>query len=438
MKWKPSAVVLGIVAAATLAWGEFGGSYVVPLDHSAIQYAELPVHDPVARLQQRIAAGEVKLEYSQNHGFLPAVLEALGVPKESQVLVFSKTSFQAPRIAPRLPRAIYFNDAVSVGWVRGGDVLELAAVDPKQGVIFYTMEQDSSSPPRFERRDTCLQCHHSGVTVGVPGLLVRSVYPEPTGMPLFQAGSFSTDHRSPLHERWGGWYVSGTHGKQTHMGNAVVRDRQRPGVLDSRDAQNVTELANYFDTGAYLTPHSDIVALLMFEHQVRMTNLITRVGWEARIAIHDDAVISKALGRPENELGESALRRIHDAAEELLEYMLFTNEAPLADPVAGVSGLAESFAKDAPKDSKGRSLRDLDLRTRLLRYPCSYLIYTESFDGMPSVVRDRVYRRLWQVLNGEDSSEKFANLSKDDRTAILEILRETKQGLPDYWQPARN
>jgi hypothetical protein len=292
--------------------------------------------------------------------------------------------------------------------------------------------------PCFERRDTCLQCHHSGVTVGVPGLLVRSVYPEPTGMPLFQAGSFSTDHRSPLHERWGGWYVSGTHGKQTHMGNAVVRDRQRPGVLDSRDAQNVTELANYFDTGAYLTPHSDIVALLMFEHQVRMTNLITRVGWEARIAIHDDAVISKALGRPENELGESALRRIHDAAEELLEYMLFTNEAPLADPVAGVSGLAESFAKDAPKDSKGRSLRDLDLRTRLLRYPCSYLIYTESFDGMPSVVRDRVYRRLWQVLNGEDSSEKFANLSKDDRTAILEILRETKQGLPDYWQPARN
>jgi hypothetical protein len=179
-------------------------------------------------------------------------LKALDVPQESQVLVFSKTSFQAPRIFPRVPRAIYFNDLVSVGWVRNGDVLEVTSVDPKQGVIFYTLDQEKVSKPRFERRDTCLQCHLSSATLGVPGLMVRSVYPDKYGMPLFAAGSFVTDHRSPLKERWGGWYVSGTHGSQVHMGNALVRDRSRTGNLAADENQNITDLSKYLDTTALL------------------------------------------------------------------------------------------------------------------------------------------------------------------------------------------
>lgn len=434
MRKREISAVAGCLAVAALGWADFSGSYTVPLTHDAIQYAARPVDDPVARLQKRISAGEAKIEFAQDRGYLASVLEALGVPAESQVLVFSKTSFQAPRIAPRLPRAIYFSDDVSVGWVRGGDMLEIAAVDPKQGVIFYTLDQEATEKPRFERRETCLQCHATGVTLGVPGLLVRSVYPEASGMPLFQAGTFVTDHRSPLNERWGGWYVSGTHGSQTHMGNAVVRDKQNPGSLDSKDAQNVTDLGAYFDTGAYLTPHSDIVALMALEHQVRMTNLITRVGYETRIALHDNAVIHKALGRPEEEIGDSAMGRIHAAAEEIIGYMLFTGEARLTEPVTGVSGFAESFGRGAPRDGHGRSLRDLDLKTRLPRYPCSYLIYSEAFDGMPAVVRDRIYRRLWEVLSGTDTDPRFASLSPEDRKAILEILLATKEGLPEYWR----
>ena len=432
-KSRSSRVLLAALAGALVALGGLGGSYVVPLDHDAIQYASRPVTDPVAKLQQSLASGEVTLEFDENTGYLPAVLKALNVPRESQVLVFSKTSFQAPRISPRMPRAIYFNDSVSVGWVRSGDVVEVASIDPKQGVIFYTLDQEKMTKPRFERRDTCLQCHASGVTVGVPGLVVRSVFPEQSGMPLFSAGSFVTDHRSPFKERWGGWYVSGTHGSQIHMGNAIVRDRNKPGELDAEGTQNLTDLAAHFDTGSYLAPHSDIVALMALEHQSHMTNLLTRVGWETRLAVHDSAAINKALDRPEAELSDSVNRRINNAVEELLEYMLFTEETRLTEPVRGVSGFSEVFVRSGPRDRQGRSLRDLDLKTRLLRYPCSYLIYSEAFDELPEITRDRLYRRLWEILTGRDTSAKFAKLLSKDRKAIIEILRDTKEGLPDYW-----
>lgn len=424
-----------VAVAATLALAAAGSSAIVNIDHDAIQYSKIPVDDPVARFQKRLNSGQARLEFTADRGYLDSLLKALDIPLESQVLVFSKTSFQAPRIAPRLPRALYFNDTVSVGWVRGGDVLELAAVDPRQGVIFYTLDQDPAAKPRFERRDTCLQCHQSGATEGVPGLVVRSVFPDPSGMPQFHAGTFVTDHRSPLKERWGGWYVSGTHGSQTHMGNAVVRDRDKPGALETEATQNLTSLQGRFDTGAYPTPHSDIVALLVLEHQTRMTNLITRLDFETRMALSDNAAINRALGRPVEELSASALRRIHSPAEELVEYMLFAKEARWSEPIRGVSGFAEKFAAAGLRTPDGRSLRDLDLQTRLLRYPCSFLIYSEAFDNLPPIAKDRVYRRMWEVLTGQDASPKFAALSKADRRNVLEILAATKSGLPDYWLP---
>jgi len=432
-KRRISGVVVGCVCAAVVAMAGLGGSYTVPLDHPAIQYETRTVDDPIARLQKRVDAGQVKLQFQEGQGYLKSVLNALRVRSESQVLVFSKTSFQAPRIVPNLPRAIYFSDDVSVGFVRGGDVLEFASVDPKQGVIFYTLDQIADEKPRFYRQDTCLQCHANGATVGVPGLVVRSVYTSASGMPVFHAGTFVTDHRSPLKERWGGWYVTGTHGSQTHMGNAFAVDRTPPVTLDT-NGQNVTDLRRRFDTGPYLTPYSDIVALMALEHQSRMTNLITRVGYEARMAEHDNAAMNKALGKPENLVSESMTRRVNSAVEELVEYLLFAEEARLTEPVAGTSGFAESFARGALRDRQGRSLRDLDLKTRLLRYPCSYLIYSEAFDQMPEIARDRIYRRMWDILAEGDPSPKFAQLTKADRTAILEILLATKKGLPEYWR----
>ncbi len=427
-------IFLGVVAAGAVAFAGLEGSYVVPSDHEAIQYNR-PASDPITELNRRIASGGVRLAFDPDHGYLPAVLEALKVPIESQVLVFSKTSFQAPRITPRNPRSIFFNDSVTVGWVRTGEVVEATAVDPRQGVIFYTLDQEEVAKPRFERRDQCLQCHATGGTLGVPGLVVRSVYPEPSGMPLFHAGGFVTDHRSPLTNRWGGWFVTGTHGTQRHMGNAVVRDRDKPDQLDKDGTQNVTDLRNRFDTGAYLSPHSDLVALMTLEHQTHMTNLITRVGWETRMALHYQTGINKALGSPEDEISESTRRRIQSASDELVEYLLFAGEAPLEGPVKGTSGFARAFSALGPRDRKGRGLRDFDLERRMFRYPCSFLIYSEAFDALPEMARDRVYRRMWEVLSGKDQSKAFAHLTSTDRQNVLEILRDTKPTLPGYFRP---
>ena len=379
----------------------FGGSYVVPLEHEAIQYSKRPVTDPVSRINGK------KLEWQDGQGYLLSVLKELKVPVESQVLVFSKTSFQASRIGPVIPRAIYFNDTVTVGYVRGGDVLELAASDPNQGTIFYTLDQDPQAPSKFERRDTCLQCHQSGATTGVPGLLVRSIYPERTGMPLFQAGSFTTDHRSPLKQRWGGWYVTGSSGGSEHMGNLIVPDRNAPDQLTGKVAP--------YDPGAYLSPGSDIVALMVLEHQTHMTNLLTRLGWETRMALHTQTEMNRLLKRPENELSESAERRISSGVEEVATYMLFKDEARLDHPVKGDSGFAEKFTAAGP-------LREFDLKTRLFRYPLSYMIYSEAFDSLPGPARERLLRKL------------FDSLKAESRGDVIRIVRDTKTNLPSYWK----
>ncbi|HXS95172.1 MAG TPA: hypothetical protein VN736_11240 [Candidatus Limnocylindrales bacterium] len=427
-------LLFGLTLIAALAFADFEGSYVVPLDHAAIQYKTAPVTDRAFRLQQELHEGKTKPEYDSVHGYLNAVLKALHVPESSQVLVYSKTSFQAPRIAPRLARAIYFTDDAYVGWVPGGDVVEIASVDPRQGVIFYTMDQDAAAKPRIDRRDDCLQCHASGTTAGVPGLMVRSVFVDRTGMPLFNAGGFVTDHRSPLSQRWGGWYVTGTHGSQRHMGNVFVEERDHPDALDREKGANVTDLHGRIDIDNYLAPSSDIVALMVLEHQTRMTNLITRAGWEVRVALSDQKTMNHALKEPEDQMSDSTRRRIDNAAETLLKYVLFTDEALLDAPVKGSVAFTRDFQQRAPRDHAGRSLRDLDLTRRMFRYPCSFLIYSEAFDSLPREVKDRFYHRLLEVLNGTDQTPVYSRLTAADRKAIYEILLDTKMDLPSYWR----
>jgi hypothetical protein len=432
-----------VCAAAVAAWLVLRGSaqaglsssYMVPLDHEAILYAKAPVDDPVARLQRRLDAGEAKLQYEDEFGYLRSLLRELKIPQSSQVLVFSKTSFQAPRIAPRTPRALYFNDSATVGFVRTGEVLELAVQDPRQGTIFYTLDQERSTRPHFDRRDICLQCHQSGATLGVPGMVVRSVVPDRTGMPLMSLGGYITDHRSALKDRWGGWYVTGDSGGQEHMGNAVVRSAAEDDRLPvSAGTRNLSSLSRFLDTGAYLTPHSDIVALMTLEHETQMNNLFTRVGWEARMAMYENNAINKSLGEPETQLRESTRHRIDAAVDEMLEYILFSGEAKLTEPIRGTSGFAAEFEKGGRRDAKGRSLRQFDLKTRMFRYPCSFMIESEAFDGLPAVVKERLFEKMWTVLNG-GGGPKFAHLSSADRRDILEILA-ARRDVPQVWQNA--
>jgi hypothetical protein len=404
--------ISGLVLAVT---GQTPGeTTLILIDHPSIQYDTRPLDDRITRLSQDLASGKTALLPGAD-GYLPGLLRALGVNPDSQALVFSKTSFQAARIDPHNPRALYFSDDAMVGFVRGSDLLEVAALDPRQGMVFYSFD-GSTSPPSFIRRDACLQCHTSPGTLGIPGLLTASSYTDASGMPAFRGAQRITDGRTQFEDRWGGWYVTGTHANMRHIGNAVGHDPAHPQLLDMHDTQNLTSLAKKFDDHGYLSGLSDIVALMTLEHQTRMTNLMIRVGWESRIA------------------DPSAKAQFDTDLESLVTYMLFADEATLQGPVIGVSTFTKTFAARGPRDHQGRSLRDFDLQKRLFHYPLSYMVYSEAFDGMPAQVRERVYRRVYDVLTGRDQSEKFKRLSTGDRRAVLEILRDTKPGLPAYFK----
>jgi hypothetical protein len=407
----------------------------VDLDRDPINYSSADAHNAVERLQQRLEEGRMTLDHEDGHGYLRSLLRELNVPTSSQMLVFSKTSLQRQRIDPRTPRAVYFGDDVYIGYCQKSNRIEVTADDPELGPVFYSLDAKKGEKPRFKREtDSCLICHASSSNQGYPGHLVRSVYADGLGLPILGMGTYRTDHSSPLKQRWGGWYVTGSSGKQAHLGNLIVRGHPRPEDIDNSAHVNVANLDRYIQTSPYLTPHSDIVALMVLEHQTEMHNRLARANYLTRLALRDEAEFNKALGRPADYRSDSTLRRIQSAGEPVVQYMLFRDEVPLTDTVKGTSGFAEEFSKRGPRDDRGRSLRQLDLKRRLFVHPCSYVIYSEAFDALPAPVKDYVLRRLWEVLSGKDTSKDFAHLSAADRQAIFDILRATKTNLPDYWR----
>jgi hypothetical protein len=162
-----------------------------------------------------------------------------------------------------------------------------------------------------------------------------------------------------------------------------------------------------------------------------MTNMLTRLGWEARVA--------EAAGDTPSSAGQDpdVPERVRAAARAAVDYMLFVDEAPLAGPVVGTSGFAQSFSSQGPHDAKGRSLRQLDLEKRLMRYPCSYMIYSPAFDALPAMAKRAVYERMWRILSGVEAGKKYTRLSAADRRAVVEILRDTKRDLPAYFRDGK-
>jgi hypothetical protein len=404
--------------AAAVALAQRTDAFVASRDDPAIEYSKGPTTDRVSELNRKIQDGRVRLAFDGPTGYLRATLNALNVPIESQVALFSQNSSQGDLISMKNPRTLYFNDAVAVGYVRGGKVVEVATLDPKQGVIFYALPQTATALPRFERDDTCLACHLSWTTLGVPGLFVFSMQTLPADKNAYASG-FASDHRSSFDTRWGGWYLTGSLGAIRHIGNRPISTASTTDAVKA-EARELKSLDGQFDTTGYLTAHSDVVALMVLEHQTNMTNLITRLGWESRLAARE----GKAPDNP----------RLQQAAGDLADYMLFTYEVPLPNKIRGSSTFAETFAARGPADAKGRSLRQFDLDRRLMRFPCSYMIYSDAFDALPDNAKSLVYRHLWQVLSGQDKNARYAHLSPADRQAIVEILRGTKKDLPDYFR----
>jgi hypothetical protein len=396
----------------------------LPFADAPINYRSSELNDPVARLEKRLEQGTLKLHYDAKHGYLKSVLDALHISVSSQALVFSKTSFQFSVISPATPRALYYNDDVYVGQVHSGKFLEFVSFDPMQGAIFYVMDEHRDKHPRFERSEVdCIQCHVAPSTKGIPGVMLRSVFTKPDGTADGAARSFVTGQESPLSQRWGGWYVTAKNGTQGGMANVLISNPQQPEQLDRATGENIASLTGRFDTSAYLTGSSDVVALMVLAHQTQMHNWITLTNYQTRIELYKQTADSN-----------EAPKKFQAAAEQLVRYLLFANETPLATPIAGTSNFAEQFTARGPRDSLGRSLRDFDLQKRIFKYPCSYLIYSEAFDAIPAPAKDFIYHRLFDILSGREQGPEFASLSSQDRRAILEILVATKPGLPDEWK----
>jgi hypothetical protein len=396
----------------------------------AIPYAHDTLSDPVAVLAGRLGNDETRLSATESRGYLESLLQTLGIDPASQVLVFSKTSLQVEQITAATPRAIYFNDDTYVAWAPGAPNLEIASIDPTVGQVFYTLAQPPRNGVAIERQlARCLRCHDSYSLTGggVPRFITGSGYVGPDGQLVSHEGWILTDSRTPLRFRWGGWYVTGRHGDQRHLGNMVVRDIQRlEADIDSLRIGNLDSLDGLVDTSPYLADTSDIVALLVLEHQVHVQNLITRASYESRTALMDASLDAEESGL--GSLSPTLRDSIATIAEPLVDALLLADEVVLTDRIEGDPRFVQQFASRARRDSQGRSLRDLDLETRLFRYPLSFLVHSRAFRGLPVAVREQAAARIREVLEGRDTSERFSAVSDRDRRAIREILSETSSG----------
>ncbi|HEY2592222.1 MAG TPA: hypothetical protein VGI35_11585 [Steroidobacteraceae bacterium] len=427
----------------------FGRPTTLPYarEYPAIPYTQMPTDNAIAHLQARIDRGEVKLVYQPPRGYLDSILAALGIDPSSQTLVYSKTSLQTGEISAATPRAIYFNDDTYVAWVQQGD-LELAAMDTKLGQVFYTIPNQPARTVRLERKTTdCLGCHDTYELAGggVPRFLLMSTYVDVHGEQMSHEGQILTYQETPLKYRWGGWYVTGQSGDQVHLGNILVHSAQEMAHLDQVRRGNLDTLQGLFDTKPYLTNKSDIVALLVLQHQHDVQNLLTRINFEARTAL------AKA---GHGQIPEKTRATLQGYMDGLVSVMFFVDATRFTSPISGNSGFTHWLESRGPRDPMGRSLRDLDLKTRLFKYPLSYLIYSRAFDGLPAYAKDYIYGRFADILTGRSESDPSGaslpkgfdpdaldayidqdahagvpQLPEADRKAILEILRATK---PDF------
>ena len=382
-------MALAATAGVTLAQQRRTGAFDQSINHPAIKYLVADTDTEVDRLNRKLRDGSAKLVWDEKTGYLKSVLDLLQVPVASQVLVYTQTSLQAQHVKMDNPRAIYFNDTVSVGYIPGAGLLEIVAQDAAMGSVFYAVQQTSNAQATFGRDQQCLRCHLSWDTLGVPGLSVLTTFPRKSELDYANGGF--VDHYKPIEERWGGWYVTGKKVPARHMGNYPLITPK--GISEPPPVR--ASLEGQFDVSRYLTPYSDIVALMVLDHQAHFSNLVTRAAWEAR-------------------LGETM--RIAEAADTLADYMLFVDEAKLPSPIEGSSGFAEQFS------ARGK-LYELDLKTRLQKYPLSYMIFSPMFKALPDAPKNLVMGKINRVLSGEISDRKYAHLTPELRSAIREILK---------------
>ena len=425
-----SLLLLGLTGSLTSA---ARAQQVEPFEEPPISYSATQTNDRATAINAafRSRADEIRSLPAKKR--LQWLLDELGIPVESQLFVFSKTSLQRDLINPETPRVLYFSDEAYVGWSVTGS-FEISVFDAKLGTTFYLLDQHAAKDePLLERSGDCLLCHSRHEHT--PSLRTRSVFPDANGEPLSGSGGSNIAPSTPLAERWGGWYVTGTKAPFEHRGNLTGRkvdDFEGPSALPTR---NLTSLEGVVDTRRYLLKTSDVLPLLMHDHQVHVHNVLSTANQDARIALHRWPAMREILGLPKDAPPQGSCLVVFDSqAEKILDALLCRDEA--AWPAEGFRSdgvFAAAYAKTRKPDAKGRSLRDLDLRTRLFRYRCSPLIYSQSFATLPKELHDIVLLRLSSGLRAFPPSPSFGHLADDERVAIHEILTATLPDLPKGW-----
>ncbi|PAW91526.1 MAG: hypothetical protein B9S33_00630 [Pedosphaera sp. Tous-C6FEB] len=412
---KFCALLLFCLHAAALAGR--AGDYQ-DFDQPPHDYWKRAPQDRFSRWMNDVKAGRVQLDYSGEKAFIASVLKSLDIPASSQMLSFSTTSLQLSLISPRTPRALYFNEDVYVGYVVGGKV-EVVAVDPELGGIFYIFDiPRNGQPPRPERATRCMNCHAREDTGYVPGLVVKSVIPGPTGGSLESFRQALSGHGVPLNQRFGGWYLTGAGGLTNHLANfygrstpqGIVRNPIPPGTMFSYDR--------------YLVAHSDLLPQLLHEHQIGFVNRAIEATYRTRTY----------LDAGQGKLSPEHAKILDEQAKGLTRYLLFADEVPL--PVGGVAGDEEfktDFLSQRHIGPGGAALKDFELRTRLFQNRCSYMIYSAAFRGLPAEMKQRVFARLAQALDSGKPNPEFAYLPAAEKQKLRGILRETVVGLPSGW-----
>ena len=357
-------------------------------------------------------------------GYLTNFLEAFNIPTASQVLVFSKTSLQVERIFPKNPRAIYYNDNIYVGWVPSSNMLEISVSSPKTGTNFYTLKPADGKPKLTRQTHDCLRCHGGSFTRDVPGHLLRSVYPDVEGQPIFKAGTHFTDQTTPLENRWGGWLVSRF--PMDHMGNTIFKETDR-----GADQGESFTLKDILDID-YPEKGSDIISLLILGHQTQLHTLMADLTIKTRRALHDQKIMDELLQRDEP-LSDSTRSRIKHAADKVLKCMFFAEEIDLPKIDMAHSPLSKTFAARGPRDAQDRSLFELQMNGRMLRYPFSYLIYSDTFNNMPPEALNYLWAEIERILEPTERREGYEGLSRRNKIAIKEILLETHPSAKKYW-----
>jgi hypothetical protein len=400
-----------------------------------VRYSATTPNDAITRLQKRIASGELAFAGSEKR-VLQTLLESLGVPAESQILVFSKTSLQRGRIRPERPRALYFSDSIYVGWVPGG-LFELTAIDPQLGPVFYSFSISpaaDAATPTIQRDSDCLRCHGGTFVRDIPGVFARSVFPDANGEPLLRHGTMIVEDETPFAQRWGGWYVTGYHGTEPHRGNTRGTEVGDQLVFESEKARP-DELSAYFETTDYLRPTSDVVALLVFEHQLTVQNALTRAGMMCRKMIAYQHGLQKAFKEPvtDEPAYDSVKSVFASAVQEVVDGLLFREAAPLPGGVTGDRGFQQAFLRQAPRSPAGHALKDFQLRDRIFEHRCSFMIYTESFRALPEMLKARVLDRLQAALRSRDPNDRYAYLPADEKQRIHDILVATLPEAKAQW-----